>query len=84
MLFELEQGSRVYDDQMPAAKTLIAVLSDHGESLGDYGEHTPGVFRYNLLCGSRSPYRASARSCFQAFLRIASLADYRDVYPQGA
>ena len=28
-------------------KTLIAVLSDHGESLGEHGEYTHGVFLYD-------------------------------------
>jgi choline-sulfatase len=28
-------------------KTLIAVLSDHGESLGEHGEHSHGVFLYD-------------------------------------
>mgnify|MGYP002381296395 CR=1 FL=1 len=31
----------------PAEKTIIAVLSDHGESLGEHGEHTHGVFLYD-------------------------------------
>jgi Tfp pilus assembly protein PilF len=31
----------------PADKTLIAVLSDHGESLGEHGEYTHGVFLYD-------------------------------------
>lgn len=30
----------------PADQTLIAVLSDHGESLGEHGEYTHGVFLY--------------------------------------
>ena len=28
-------------------RTLIAMLSDHGESLGDHGEHEHGFFAYN-------------------------------------
>jgi choline-sulfatase len=28
-------------------KTLIAILSDHGESLGEHGEYTHGVFLYD-------------------------------------
>src|SRR5882762_10115784 len=32
----------------PADKTLIAVLSDHGESLGDHGEYTHGIFLYDV------------------------------------
>jgi choline-sulfatase len=31
----------------PSANTLIAVLSDHGESLGEHGEYTHGVFLYD-------------------------------------
>lgn len=30
----------------PGDRTLIAVLSDHGESLGEHGEYTHGVFLY--------------------------------------
>src|SRR5205823_2535568 len=30
----------------PAEKTVTALLSDHGESLGEHGEHTHGVFVY--------------------------------------
>lgn len=33
--------------QSVPGNTLIAVLSDHGESLGDHGEHTHGVFLYD-------------------------------------
>lgn len=31
----------------PAGNTLIAVLSDHGESLGEHGEFSHGVFLYD-------------------------------------
>ena len=31
----------------PAEKTIIAILSDHGESLGEHGEYTHGVFLYD-------------------------------------
>ena len=31
----------------PAEKTLVAVLSDHGESLGEHGEYSHGVFLYD-------------------------------------
>jgi choline-sulfatase len=31
----------------PADQTLIAILSDHGESLGEHGEFTHGVFLYD-------------------------------------
>ncbi len=31
----------------PAQKTLIVLLSDHGESLGDHGEYQHGIFLYD-------------------------------------
>jgi choline-sulfatase len=31
----------------PQDKTIVGVLSDHGESLGEHGEHTHGVFIYD-------------------------------------
>jgi choline-sulfatase len=31
----------------PADQTIIALLSDHGESLGEHGEYTHGVFLYD-------------------------------------
>jgi arylsulfatase A-like enzyme/Tfp pilus assembly protein PilF len=31
----------------PAGKTLIVLLADHGESLGDHGEYNHGVFLYD-------------------------------------
>ena len=31
----------------PAEKTIIAVLSDHGESLGEHGEYSHGIFLYD-------------------------------------
>lgn len=31
----------------PADKTILAVLSDHGESLGEHGEYSHGVFLYD-------------------------------------
>jgi arylsulfatase A-like enzyme/Tfp pilus assembly protein PilF len=31
----------------PSERTIIAVLSDHGESLGEHGEYTHGIFIYD-------------------------------------
>jgi arylsulfatase A-like enzyme/Flp pilus assembly protein TadD len=41
---------RLFDavrQKAPAGQTLIAVLSDHGESLGEHGEYSHGVFLYD-------------------------------------
>lgn len=48
--FEDQQLGRVLDavrQKSPAQKTLIVLLSDHGEGLGDHGEYDHGVFLYD-------------------------------------
>lgn len=62
----------------PPGKMLIAVLSDHGESLGEHGEYTHGVFLYDstlriafLLSGPGVP----------AGLRVKAQARSIDVLP---
>ena len=48
--FEDQQLGRVLDAVMqksPAENTLIVLLSDHGEGLGDHGEFDHGVFLYD-------------------------------------
>jgi tetratricopeptide (TPR) repeat protein len=62
----------------PARNTVIAVLSDHGESLSEHGEYTHGVFLYDstlriafLLAGPGVP----------AALRVKSQARTIDVLP---
>jgi choline-sulfatase len=45
-----QQIGRLFDaiaQKSPADKTVVAVLSDHGESLGEHGEHTHGIFLYD-------------------------------------
>ena len=45
-----QQLGRLFEEigrKSPRDKTLIAVLSDHGESLGDHGEFSHGVFLYD-------------------------------------
>ena len=44
---ELERLFAAVRRKSPPDKTLIAVLSDHGESLGEHGEYTHGVFLYD-------------------------------------
>ena len=45
-----QQIARLFDavqKRSPAGQTVTAVLADHGESLGEHGEHTHGVFLYD-------------------------------------
>ena len=48
--FQDQQLGRFLDavkQKSPANKTLIVLLSDHGESLGEHGEYEHGVFLYD-------------------------------------
>jgi len=44
---ELGRLFSAVDKKSPPADTLVAVLSDHGESLSEHGEYTHGVFLYD-------------------------------------
>lgn len=59
-----QQLGRVFDSiaRKSPKDTIVAVLSDHGESLSDHGEYTHGVYLYDstlriafLLAGPRVP-----------------------------
>src|SRR5215471_7531266 len=60
-----QQLGRLFDaaaKKSPPENTLIAVLSDHGESFSEHGEYTHGVFLYDstlriafLMAGGRVP-----------------------------
>lgn len=48
--FEDQQVGRLIEAvrrKSPAGKTIIALLSDHGESLGQHGEYEHGIFLYD-------------------------------------
>src|SRR5262249_30146595 len=55
--------------------TLIIVAADHGESLGEYGEPTHGVFAYDITL--RVPWFiwAGSRIASQAFEGVVRLID---------
>ena len=44
---ELARMMQSVHRKSPPEKLLVAVLSDHGESLGEHGEYTHGVFLYD-------------------------------------
>jgi choline-sulfatase len=44
---ELGRLFEVVHKKSPAEKTIVALLSDHGESLGEHGEYSHGVFLYD-------------------------------------
>jgi arylsulfatase A-like enzyme/Flp pilus assembly protein TadD len=79
-----------YDDQQlgrlmdavkkksPAGKTLIVLLADHGESLGDHGEYEHGIFLYDSTV--RIPWIMVGPG-IPAGLRIQQQAREIDVLP---
>ncbi len=59
-------------------KTLVALLSDHGESLGEHGESTHGVFLYDATL--RIPFLLSGAG-LPAGARVKSQARTIDILP---
>jgi choline-sulfatase len=59
--------------------TVVVVVSDHGESLGEHGESTHGVFLYQSTL--HVPLIVVAPGRWPAGKRIASLASLTDVAP---
>ena len=75
-----------------AANTLVAVLSDHGESLSDHGEYSHGVFLYDatvriafLLAGPGVPAGARVKQQARAIDVLPTLLALTNVpVPQSA
>lgn len=67
------RGAGIYDD------ALVAVMSDHGESLGDHGENTHGVFLYGSTI--RVPLLIKFPKARFAGQRVDSRASLVDVAP---
>jgi len=67
------RGAGIYDD------ALIAVMSDHGESLGDHGENTHGVFLYDSTI--RVPLLIKFPKARFAGHKVAARASLVDVTP---
>lgn len=44
---ELGRFMAALDKKSPRENTLVVVLADHGESLGEHGEYTHGIFLYD-------------------------------------
>jgi choline-sulfatase len=59
--------------------TIVAVVSDHGESLGEHGEPTHGVFLYQATL--HVPMIIVAPGTWPAARRVATLASLTDVVP---
>ena len=60
-------------------KTIIAVIGDHGEGLGDHGEATHGYFIYNYAV--HVPFLLSTPSSASNGIEISSQVRTIDLYP---
>ncbi len=62
-----------------AERTLIVVVADHGEGLGDHGEETHGVFLYDET--TRVPLIVAAAGLVPAGGRVAPVVRTTDILP---
>jgi arylsulfatase A-like enzyme len=70
----------------PAGKTIIAVLSDHGESLSEHGEFSHGVFLYDatlhiafMIAGPEIPAGVRIKQQVRSIDFLPTLLDLLDV-----
>ena len=66
-----------------AARTVVLVTADHGESLGEHGEGTHGIFVYDatiripwVMAGPQIPEGRVSRTVARAIDVLPTLADY--------
>src|SRR5207247_11248591 len=65
------------------ARTIILVTADHGESLGEHGEGTHGIFLYDatlrvpwVMAGPQIPAGRVSRTVARSIDVLPTLADY--------
>src|SRR5437899_2661376 len=71
------------DARNETARTLILVTADHGESLGEHGEGTHGIFLYDatirvpwVMAGPQVPAGRVSRTVARSIDVLPTLADY--------
>ncbi len=71
------------DDRKETGRTVVLVTSDHGESLGEHGEGTHGVFVYDatlrvpwVMAGPQIPAGRVLRTIARSIDVLPTLADY--------
>jgi arylsulfatase A-like enzyme/Flp pilus assembly protein TadD len=76
-LFEALKGRNLLD------RTLIVLLADHGESLGEHGEYTHGVFLYDstvhvplIIAGPRVPAGRTVPQQVRSIDVLPTVTDY--------
>jgi choline-sulfatase len=76
------------DDLGLLAKTLVVVIGDHGEGLGDHGEFTHGIFLYDatthvplLMAGPEIPSGKVIKDQVRSIDLMPTIADYLGISP---
>lgn len=80
---ELARLLKAIDDASIAERTLILVTADHGESLGEHGEGTHGIFVYDatlkvpwVMAGPDIPSGRTSRTVARSVDVLPTLLDY--------
>ena len=80
---ELARLLKSLDDRNETARTIVLVTADHGESLGEHGEGTHGVFVYDatlrvpwVMAGPQIPAGRVSRTVARSIDILPTLADY--------
>ena len=80
---QLARLIRALDARNETGRTLILVTADHGESLGEHGEGTHGIFLYDatirvpwVMAGPRVPAGRVSRTVARSIDVLPTLADY--------
>jgi arylsulfatase A-like enzyme/tetratricopeptide (TPR) repeat protein len=74
------------DARNETARTLVLVTADHGESLGEHGEGTHGIFLYDatirvpwVMAGPQVPAGRVSRTVARSIDVLPTLADYAGI-----
>jgi choline-sulfatase len=87
---ELGRLLRALDTRDPTGGTLVLVTADHGESLGEHGEETHGLFVYDatlrvpwIMAGPGVPKGRVATTVARGIDVSPTLLDYAGLSPHG-
>jgi choline-sulfatase len=92
--FEDQQLGRFLESvrqKSPFNKTVVVLLSDHGESLGDHGEYSHGVFLYDstvriawIMAGPGVPAGVRIRQQAREIDVLPTILDLLGIHPSSA
>ena len=80
---QLARVLQALDSRNEASRTVVLVTADHGESLGEHGEGTHGIFVYDatlrvpwVMAGPQIPAGRVSRTVARSIDVLPTLADY--------